>query len=183
LKSGQNTIRGDSISVDEAAGGRRKLVASGHVVCRLYSRNGTGESARRHVPIDVTSEEMTYDEASRNIVYRTNVRIRRGDIETSSPTATVVLGGDGDSLESLVAGEPVEVSQGTRKAQGRQASYTPADETMVIVGEKVLLTEPSRTVQGRRVVFVVGRDQVRVEGLDETRTETVIRNSKGKTAP
>ncbi len=183
LKSGQNTIRGDSISVDEAAGGRRKLVASGHVVCRLYSRNGTGEGARRLVPIDVTSEEMTYDEASRNIVYRTNVRIRRGDIETASPTATVVLGGDGDRLESLVAGEPVEVSQGARKAQGRQASYTPADETMVIVGEKVLLTEPSRTVQGRRVVFVVGRDQVRVEGLDETRTETVIRNSKGKTAP
>ena len=181
LKSGEDTVRGDTIAVDESAVGQRKLRANGHVVCRLHSRGG-GED-RRPVPIDVTSGEMEYDEVSKRIVYRTNVRIHRADIETSSPTATVVLGGDGDRIESLVAGEPVEVIQGARKASGRVATYTPVDETMVIVGDKVLLTEPSRTVEGKRVVFQVGHEQVRVEGLDETRTETVIRKQKGKMAP
>jgi len=79
---------------------------------------------------------MVYEEAANRIVYTGDVEIRQGDILTRSPEAVVTLTKDGGAVDRLVAGEPVEVQQGGRRATGERGTYTPADETLVLVARR-----------------------------------------------
>jgi lipopolysaccharide export system protein LptA len=106
------------------------------------------------------------------------VEIHQGDIVTLSPRAVVTLTKDGGDVEKLVAGDPVEVRQGVRKANGQQGTYTPADETLVLVGEPVVLQDVDRRLEGRVLTFEVGGDRIRVDGREEVRTEAVFRGKE-----
>jgi lipopolysaccharide export system protein LptA len=83
-------------------------------------------------------------------------------------------------MERLVAGSPVEVRQGARVARGERATYTPADETVVLVGEKVVLQEGDRRLEGRVLTFQSGSDRIRVDGREEVRSEAVFRKQPPK---
>jgi lipopolysaccharide transport protein LptA len=107
-------------------------------------------------------------------VYTGDVEIRQGDILTVSPGAVVTLTGDGEDVERIVAGEPVEVRQGQRQATGRTGTYTPANETFVLVGDEVALRDKDRVVRGRALTFQVGNDRIRVDGQEEARTEAIF---------
>jgi lipopolysaccharide transport protein LptA len=118
---------------------------------------------------------MLYEEAARRITYSEEVRLRQGDIHTKSPRATLTMTRDGRGVERLVAGEPVEVQQGTRRASGRQGVYTPANETMVLTGDSVELHDGPRVSRGRSLTFHVGDDTILVDGREEGRTETILK--------
>ena len=47
-------------------------------------------------------------------------------------------------IRRLVAGDPVEVVQGTRRARGQTGTYVPATETMRLEGELVVLKDVDR---------------------------------------
>ena len=86
---------------------------------------------------------MVYDEKARRVVYTGDVEMRQGDILTKSPEAIVLLAADGRTIDRVLAGAPVEVRQGVRRATGERGTYTPRDETLVLVGEKVVLLRTS----------------------------------------
>jgi lipopolysaccharide export system protein LptA len=145
------------------------------VLALLNPRAEDGQTAPAKV--STWSEKMLYDESAGRIQYRDNVVIRQGDITTKSPAATLVLTPDGAGIVSLRAGEPVEVQQGNRKATGAFGTYTPGDQTMVLVappGDRVTLKDPGRDIEGRTLVFHVGDERVTVDG-QTVRTETRFR--------
>ena len=75
----------------------------------------------------------------------------------------------------MVAGEPVEVRQGARRAQGARGTYTAREEKMVLEGPKVVLEDPSQRTEGRFLTFHAGEDKVLVDGREETRPESVFK--------
>jgi lipopolysaccharide transport protein LptA len=121
---------------------------------------------------------MVYEESANRIVYTGDVEIRQGDILTRSPEAIVTLTKDGGAVDRLLAGEPVEVQQGVRRATGQRGTYTPASETLVLVGEKVVLQDVDRRLEGRILTFEVGSDRIRVDGREEVRTEAVFKKKE-----
>ncbi len=86
---------------------------------------------------------------------------------------------DGSRIKSVVAGEPVEVRQGLRRANGTRATYTPDRETLVLVGEKVVLEDPKQKLSGRSLTFHAGDDTILVDGREVERTESVFRREPG----
>jgi len=116
-------------------------------------------------------------------VYKGDVVIRQGDIVTKSPEATLNFTSDGAGIQKLVAGEPVDVLQGDRRASGARGTYTPQSETMTLVGPKVVLKDPTQEVEGRTVTFHVNDDRVLVDGQEQVRTLSVIRNRKEPPKP
>jgi lipopolysaccharide transport protein LptA len=180
LQSGKDEVRAPTITLEEAAPGRRRLTASGGVTSTLHPRPGKDQS-KEPAAVEARSREMVYEEAAARIVYTGDVEIRQGDILTLSPEAVVTLGPDGATVDRLMAGEPVEVRQGTRRATGERGTYTPSNETLVLVGEKVVLQDADRRVVGRILTFQVGDDRIRVDGREEVRTEAVFkRREPGK---
>jgi lipopolysaccharide export system protein LptA len=147
----------------------------------LHPRSDKGQK-REPLPVDARSRELVYDEKERRVVYTGDVEIRQGDILTKSPEAVVLLTADGAGMDKLLAGSPVEVRQGTRRATGERGTYTPKDETFVLVGEKVVLQEADRRLEGRVLTFQSGSDRIRVDGREEVRSEAVLKR-KDPTRP
>ena len=107
--------------------------ATGGVVALLHPQ---GEG-RQGQPLDARATEMTYDEAQRRAVFRGDSVIRQGEMATRSPEATLTLDAQGNSLRSLVAGSPVDVTFGPRRASGARATYEPGPGTLTIVVQEV----------------------------------------------
>jgi lipopolysaccharide transport protein LptA len=176
LRSGRDEVRAPTIVLEEKAEGRR-MVASGGTHSVLHPRPRPGKPTEP-VPVEARSRDMVYEEAAGRIVYTGEVEIRQGDILTLSPEAIVVLTKDGGDVDRLLAGEPVEVRQGQRRATGQRGTYTPANETFVLVGEKVVLLDVDRRLEGRILTFEVGSDRIRVDGREEVRTEAVFKRKE-----
>jgi lipopolysaccharide transport protein LptA len=174
LRSGRDEVRAPTIVIEESAEGRRRLTASGGTSSLLHPRGEKGQ-AKEPAAVEARSRDMVYEEAASRITYTGEVEIRQGDILTRSPQAVVSLTADGGAVDRMVAGEPVEVQQGQKRATGRQGTYTPANETLVLVGEKVVLQDVDRRLEGRILTFEVGGDRIRVDGREEARTEAVFK--------
>lgn len=182
LRSGRDEVRAPLLVVEEPAAGGRRLTGSGGVASILHPRP-QARARKAPEPVETRSAALVYDEAKSQVTYTGEVTIRQGDIRTRSPQAVVTLSEDGSTIESLVAGEPVEVEQGTRKAFGTRGTYTPRDETFVLAGEKVRLQDPERRVEGRLLTFHVGDDRIRIDGQEEVRTEAVFKREPPRPAP
>jgi lipopolysaccharide transport protein LptA len=177
LRSGSDEVRAPLITLEEPAPGKRRMTASGGTTSLLHPRSSK-DAAKPPAPVDARSKEMVYQEAASRVVYKGDVEIRQGDILTKSPEATAFLTKDGNDVERLVAGEPVEVHQGQRRANGDRGVYTPADETFVLTGEKVVLFDLDRRLEGRILTFESGSDRIRVDGREEVRTEAVFKRKE-----
>jgi lipopolysaccharide export system protein LptA len=62
-----------------------------------------------------------------------------------------------------------------RVAAGTSATYTPSDQTLVLVGEKVTLKDSRNDVSGRMVTLHVPDDRILVDGGEIGRTETILK--------
>jgi lipopolysaccharide transport protein LptA len=174
LRSGRDEVRAPLIVLKEPAPGERRLRASEGVASLLHPRSAAGADVEPK-PVRTQSQEMVYQEKAGRVVYRGDVEIRQGDITTLSPEAVVTLSEGGDEVQRIVAGEPVEVRQGLRQARGQTGTYTPADETMLLEGDEVVLQDVDRLVRGRVLTFKVGEDRIRVDGREEVRTEAIFK--------
>lgn len=173
LRSGKSELRAVEIRSIDAGPGQRRLEASGDVVTLLFPKPKPGEAEQ--APIDARAQEMAYDEAKREIVYKGGTVLTQADVRTKSPQAILLLTRDGGDLERLEAFDPVELKQTTRTATGQRAVYTPADKTIVVTGDKVELKDETQQVQGRTLTFFVGDERILVDGRDEARTETILK--------
>jgi len=177
VQSGSDEVRAPLITLDEPGPGRRRMTASGGTTSVLHPRPAKG-ATKEPAAVEARSREMQYEEEKNRIVYTGDVEIRQGDILTRSPEAIVLLSKDGETVDRLLAGEPVEVHQGVRRATGERGAYTPASETFVLTGEKVVLYDADRRLEGRILTFEVGSDRIRVDGREEVRTEAVFRRKE-----
>ncbi len=179
LRSGQDEVRAPLIVLEEPVGVPRRLRARGGVVS-ILNPHSSPPPGKPPAPVEVRGQEMVYEEAKQRIVYTGEVAIRQGDIRSRSPGATVNLSPDGSAVQTLVAGEPVEVVQGERKGVGARGTYTPDTETFNLVGEKVTLNDPTQQVEGRSLTFHVGDDRILVDGREEVRTESIFKRTPPK---
>lgn len=170
LRSGRDEVRAAQIRIQEKADGKRRLEAESRVVMRMQPKPKEGAAQPL---MHGRAGEMTYDD--NKIVYTGDVVLKQGEIETRSPKATLELSDEGTAVKSLVAGEPVEVLQGGRRATGARATYMPDSGTMVMVGDSVVLTDASGRVEGRTLTFHVGDDRVLVDGREEVRTRMILK--------
>lgn len=171
LRSGGDEVRASEIRIREVAGGRRRLDASGAVESTLSQPPGRGEAPSS--PVQANAREMSYDEATQQVVYTGDVTLKQQDIVSVSPAATLTLSADGASLIGVVAGEPVEVRQRERVATGTRLTYHPASQSMLLVGE-VVLKDAGREVHGKALTFHIGDDRILVDGREQGRIETVL---------
>jgi LPS export ABC transporter protein LptC/lipopolysaccharide transport protein LptA len=171
LRSGRSEVRAGDLVLREAEG-RQRVEAKGSVVSRLHPDKQAGAAGQ---PVTGSSEEMTYDEARREVVYHGAVTLRQGEVLMRSPHARLALSADAGTVERLEAGEPVEIEQGRRRAQGARGTYAPGDGTLTVEGDKVVLSDEGQVVRGRKVTFHVGDERVLVDGGEQVRTQTVFK--------
>ena len=179
LRSGKDEVRAGTIVMRQAPDQKRTMTATDSVVSLLNPKPGKS-GGKPQGAIEGRGDEMVYEEAKNVVVYTGSATIRQGDIVTRSPKATMALTVDGGSIESLVAGEPVEIQQGDRRGSGRSGTYTPANETMVLVGNDATIQDAQHQSRGRSLTFYLGDNRILVDGEEEGRTESLLQGQGGK---
>ena len=181
LRRGEDEIRAPTIRLNEGNTGARRLEAEGGVVSLFQPEadadsepdGALGKPGRGRVK--GTSGQLIYDEASSTIEYVKHVILTQGEVQITAPRAVIELGSSGRRMETLSAGDTVEILYGERRATGDTATFRPAEGTMIIEGEKVVLVDAARQIEGRSLTFNVSDDTILVDGRDQGRTQTVFR--------
>jgi lipopolysaccharide export system protein LptA len=173
LRRGADELRAPTLRVLEDGAGRRRLEAEGGVAT-LFHPEPSGSEAPRD-PVEGHAQTVVYEELARTLLYRGDVRLVQGQLSMSTPDqALIQLSGESRAIESVTAGEPVELVQGDRRGSGARAVYRPDLETMELEGSLVVLEGPEQRVEGRSLTFSIRDDTIRVDGRDLGRTRTIF---------
>jgi len=173
LRRGPDELRAPSIRMIEGEDGRRRLEAQGGVATLFHPESDDSEAPAD--PVEGSAESLVYEEQARTLLYRGTVRLVQGALSTSTPgEALIQLAGESRAIESVTAGEPVELLEGDRRASGARAIYRPSLEILELEGPLVVLEDPEQRVEGRSLTFNMRDDTIRVDGRDLGRTQTIF---------
>jgi lipopolysaccharide export system protein LptA len=139
LWQGPNIVEAPTISFDRT---KRSLQAQGgqgdHVASVFVQKDKNGKL----IPVNVTSDKLSYVDAERRAVFSGNVVVRAQDATITSATVQVILlpkkgqaqDQSASQLERIEAQGDIKIEQGSRKATGNKLVYTAAEEKMVLTG-------------------------------------------------
>jgi len=179
---------------------KRTVVARGADVALVQAVLAGGEASNaksvkgKGGAVRVTSHEMTYKDASRQVEFRGRVRVEERDGTLRADEATVFLtaatsasnavaqGFMGGRVDRVIGQGNVQLDEPGRRASGEKIVYTAADESYVLTGTKaappMIVDEARGTVTGASLRFTGGDDSVVISGGDEhgrVRSETRVR--------
>lgn len=146
-------------------------------------------------PLRVTSRDMTYKDAAREVGFRGKVKVEDQDGTMRAQEATVYLAPAagraaaavtlGGRVDQMVGVGGVEIDQPGRKATGERLVYSAADRTFVLTGTRAappkMVDEAHGTTMGAALRFRSGDDVVTVVGVEagsetrRVRSETKVK--------
>ncbi|MEM7717784.1 MAG: LptA/OstA family protein [Pseudomonadota bacterium] len=128
------------------------------------------------LPVEVTADEFSVDQASGEAVFDGNVLIVQGDLRLSAGTVTIEYAAEGsdNAIARLLATGGVTFVTASDAAEAADAIYSVAQGTVTLSGD-VLLTQGRNAIAGDRLVVDLGSGNGRMEG----RVRTVFAPSEG----
>lgn len=100
------------------------------------------------LPVEVTSESLSVDQASGAAVFTGNVVAAQGEMRLTAGTIRVEYADDGEGIARLIASDGVTLVSPTDAAEAAEAVYTIASGTVVMSGD-VLLTQGGAAISGQ----------------------------------
>lgn len=100
------------------------------------------------LPVEVTSDNLSVDQASGAALFTGNVVAKQGEMRLTAGTVRVEYTDGGDGIERLIASEGVTLVGPNDAAEGDDAVYTIATGRVVMTGN-VLLTQGTATISGQ----------------------------------
>ncbi|MFN6979141.1 MAG: lipopolysaccharide transport periplasmic protein LptA [Gemmobacter sp.] len=121
-------------------------------------------------PVEVTSEELSVDQARGAAVFTGNVVVVQGALRLAAGSVTVEYDTGGTGIRRMTATGGVTFATADDAAESREATYDVASGALVLTGD-VVLTQGPATITGERLVA----DLVAGTGRMEGRVRTVFR--------
>lgn len=102
------------------------------------------------LPVEVTSDSLSVDQASGAALFTGNVMAKQGEMRLTAGTIRVEYAADGEGIDRLVATDGVTLVSPTDAAEATEAVYTIATGNVVMTGN-VLLTQGRAAISGEKL--------------------------------
>jgi LPS export ABC transporter protein LptC/lipopolysaccharide transport protein LptA len=159
-----NFVSAETIELDR---GERMMQAWEDVQSALYSIEREVEKNRKEVvPLFVSSERLTYREATRTINYDGRVKVRQGTDRIEAATAEALMDEE-NKLTRLTAAREVVLTQPERRGTGDQLEYSVAGETAILLGNLAQIEDRERGVTTKGARLTMHLRDARIEANDE----------------
>jgi len=156
-----NFVRGDRLTILQNEG---TFLADGSVQSLLYDAKRKENGREITVPVYASSQKLAYNRDSRMLSYENNVDIRQGTDRITGGAANVYLA-DGNQVSRTDMEKDVVITQPNRKAFADFASYTQADESVVLRGNPARVDDAeSGSSQGGQLTVYLKSNRVESEG-------------------
>src|SRR5438874_1346839 len=165
-------IQGDAVEVESHTG---NLAAKGKVRARFPVV--TTDDATKHKDTklaDGSGDEMQYDDAARKATFRIKAHLISPDGDITADHIVVSLAKDDNSVERLEAEGALTLKETDRITTGEKVVYVLADnESYTVTGKPAKMVAKGCHVNtGTTLNFEKSTDKLRIDGNDETRTQT-----------
>jgi lipopolysaccharide export system protein LptA len=132
---------------------------------------GTGERDP-DAPVEVTADRLDIDQTAGTALFAGNVVVVQGDLQLTADRVRVEYGDSQPrEIARIHAFDNVTLISPTEAAEGQEAVYEVATQTVVMTGD-VVLTQELNAVSGDRLVI----DLATGAGVVEGRVRTVLRS-------
>lgn len=121
------------------------------------------------IPVEVTADQFSVDQASGKAVFDGNVLIAQGEMRLSAGTVTIEYAEEGseNAISRLLASGGVTFVTSSDAAEAANAIYSVAQGTVTLSGD-VLLTQGRNAIAGDRLVLNLEDGNGRMEGRVRT---------------
>lgn len=102
------------------------------------------------LPVEVTSDNLTVDQADGAAVFTGNVLVKQGEMRMTAGTIRVDYAEGGQGIEQLTASGGVTLASPTDAAEAQEAVYTIATGLVVMTGN-VLMTQGAAAISGDKL--------------------------------
>lgn len=124
-----------------------------------------------NAPLEVTSDELTVDQANQLAVFSGNVLVVQGTLRLAATRVQVEYGAEGQGIRKVNASGGVTLATAKEAAEAQSASYDLGSGGLTMEGA-VLLTQGQMAISGDRLVADLRAGTGRMEGRVKTVLQT-----------
>lgn len=122
------------------------------------------DCALEKADLDVTAEQMTFDQNTHTFVFDNQVQIRRCDMTIWCDRLQVVGNGKSEATEHVIATGNVKIAYGTRRVTAQRAEYFVPQQRIVLTGNPHAWdTHDQHEMSGEEIIMVLSQDHVEVK--------------------
>ena len=140
------------------------MAGTGHAQTAI---NLTGLQQDTSLPVEVTADRLSVDQATGLATFEGNVVVLQGEMKISAGSARIEYLPDGKGIAKVIFDGRVTFASPTDAAEADAAVYTIASGEVVMTGD-VLLTQGQTTISGSRLVYNLDAGTGSMEGRVQT---------------
>lgn len=165
----KKTLRAEEVILDEETG---KIFCLGGVKSIVPYRPKNREEER----IEISAHAMSFKPEENLIFFREKGSLKIKNINLQAHSIFVHLKGKKGDMERILAQGKVIIVQDLREGHGEEARYDLDKETIVLLGNPVLIEKDRGIVKGDKLTFYMADGRIVVENKDRERSVTVIKS-------
>jgi lipopolysaccharide export system protein LptA len=148
----------------------------------LYEETGkilsTGDVKSIFPHKEISSDKMIYHPEQNLIFYEKRSSLKVKDIDLRAQSVSVYLSEEEGDMENIIARKNVVIVQSLGEGRGEEAIYDPDKESVVLLGNPVLIDKDRGITRGDKLTFYLADDRILVENKARERSATVIKREK-----
>ncbi len=167
----ERVLRAGEIELFEETG---QIFCRGRVESTMPHTTKEGEEEK----LKISSEKMTYFPEENRVFYQNTCSLTVKDVTLQAQSISVHTGEQDTGIQKIVARTKVVIVQKLGEARGEEAVYNPENESLVILGNPVLIDKDGGRTEGHKLTFHMADDRILVENKDRERSVTVIKRER-----
>lgn len=167
----EKVLRTDEIELFEETG---QILCRGGVESTMLHTTKEGEEEK----LKISSEKMTYFPEENLVLYQNKSSLTVKDVTLQAQSISVYMGEEDKGIQKIVARKKVVIVQELGEAYGEEAVYDPENESLVLLGNPVLIDKDGGRTEGHKLTFHMADDRILVENKDRERSVTVIKRER-----
>ncbi len=128
--------------------------------------------------VEISSDKMTYHPEQNLVFYEKRSSLKVKDIDLRAQSVSVYMSEEKGNMEKIVALKDVVIVQSLGEGRGEEAIYDPDKDSVVLLGNPVLIDKDRGITRGDKLTFYLADDRILVENKARERSATVIKREK-----
>ena len=159
----------DQLLVDQRTG---KIECVGQVksVFPYESKNSQDQGS-----VEISANKMSYDPDSKSITFSGACSLKTGEVKMTSQTIKILFKEGQTEMQQFLAEGKVIIAQQQSEGRGEEAQFDVENETIVLLGNPVLIDKDKGRTEGDKLTFFLADDRIVVENQGQERSLSVIK--------
>lgn len=159
----------DELSVDQRTG---KIECVGQVKSIFPYESKNNQDQGR---VEISAKKMSYEPEGKTITFSGACLLKAREVKMTSQTIKIHLNEGQEEMQNFLATGKVIIAQQQSEGRGEEAQFDLENETIVLLGNPVLIDKDKGRTEGDKLTFFLADDRITVENQGQERSFTVIK--------